>query len=137
MHYVQPIMFTDRALCVYIMTPNSWNSLTSKHFDLLVYNVASFTIHVSLSANEMGQCALAFNTYTVRDWQRDHYREYEASSCIEFLVTLSFCSQRFNFLAQVRLGTEVLRIPSSTRLRFKTHDLQITTVHFMSLRHCF
>ena len=38
------------------------------------------------------------------------------------------------FLVQVRLRIEVLRTQSSTWLRFWTHDLQILTVHFMSMR---
>ena len=37
------------------------------------------------------------------------------------------------FLVQVRLRTEVLRTPSSTRPEFE-HDLQIMKEHFMSLR---
>ena len=39
-------------------------------------------------------------------------------------------------MIQVQFGTKVLRTPSSTRLGFdRTHDLQIMTVHFISLRH--
>ena len=39
------------------------------------------------------------------------------------------------YLVQVRLGTEVLRTPSSNprRTGVRTHNLQIMTVHFMSL----
>ena len=38
------------------------------------------------------------------------------------------------FLVQVQLMTEVLCTPNSTQPGVRTHDLQIMTVHFMSLR---
>ena len=38
------------------------------------------------------------------------------------------------FLVQVRLRIEVLHTPNWTRLGFRTHNLQIMMVHFMSLR---
>ena len=69
-----------------------------------------------------------------------HFHFYIRMKCKEFVIILhSNCNHmvcytdKFTLLDQVRLRTEVglLHIPSLTR----THDIQIMTVHFMSLRH--
>ena len=56
---------------------------------------------------------------------------------IKYVFTINWCvmCSIIYFLIQVLLGTKVLCTQSSTRPRVRTHDLQIVTAHFMSLRH--
>ena len=56
-------------------------------------------------------------------------------SCINILYLL-YIPQKI-FLVQVRLRTEVLRTPKFDPTEVRTHDLQIMTVHSMSLRPSF
>ena len=67
---------------------------------------------------------LLLNSLQLNSLNKSHTDQY--FDCSKMVFAWFLC------LVQVRLGTEVLRIPSSTGVQ--THDLQIMTVHFMSLR---